>query len=178
MKDKRLKTTTVTWILAIVWLITALFPVAYFDGAIGSARERAKAREEAIANAPHNSIEDTVTALIDIDLQDDMVRGDSVFSDILSESDRESVPYGEIDSKVSYEYDVHLFSCRIQNTDQLIDHYKLSIVITCAYVLCGIAMFVVFRKTSWLKYVYVALITLNLFIIPLAESVVPLYLTV
>ena len=164
MKDKRLKTTTVTWILAIVWLITALIPPVYYVYAIGKEEKKAQEFEQALANLPQNSIEDTVTALIDIDLTDDMVRSDSVFSDILSEPDRSTGVQSE----------GFRFSCMIHNPVEMIKHYKFSLVAMGAYILCGIAMSVAFRKTSWLKYAYVAMITFNLCIIPLAELAVPL----
>ncbi len=126
----------VTEIAAIIWLCTTLLTIQLFGVAIDHTIEH---------NAPapvtaHNSAIDNVTDVINIDVKDNLKKNEDMFSNI------SHAPSYDLPKEVKQE----------------VSEYKIGMRITCAYLLCGIAMFVAFRKTKWLQYVYFVFSSANL----------------
>ena len=81
-----------------------------------------------------------LTNVINIDVQDNLKKNEDMFSNI------SHAPSYDLPKEVKQE----------------VSEYKIGMRITCAYLLCGIAMFVAFRKTKWLQYVYFVFSSANL----------------
>ena len=126
----------VTEIAAIIWLCTTILTIFLFDAEIGRELDHLSA----VPVTAHNSAIDNVTDVINIDVKDNLKKNEDMFSNI------SHAPSYDLPKEVKQE----------------VSEYKIGIRITCAYLLCGIAMFVAFRKTKWLQYVYFVFSSANL----------------
>ena len=138
IRQKKPPKTEATEIMAIIWLCTTLLTIQLFGAAINHTIEH---------NAPapvtaHNTAIDNVTNVINIDVQDNLKINEDMFLNI------SHAPSYDLPKEVKQE----------------VAEYRIGMRITCACLLCGIVMFIAFRKTKWLQYVYFVSSGVNLFI--------------
>ena len=117
-----------TGILALLWLLTSCFNVFFLAGRIRSLNARED--KPPVPITAHNSAIDNVTNLIEIDLNDNVIKEDTSI------------------------FEIHQAPYHNTYTESRITACKTALVLSCAYIICGIAMFIVFRNTKWLPAVY------------------------
>ncbi len=128
----------VTEIAAIIWLCTTILTIFLFDAEIGRELDHLSA----VPVTAHNSAIDNVTDVIYIDIQDNLKINEDMISDI-SRAPAHKGYMNEIERGVARD--------------------RLAILILCVSIPCGIVMFIAFRKTTWLRYVYIVSSGINLF---------------
>lgn len=117
-----------TGILALFWLFTSCCNVFFLADRFRYLNSRED--RPPVPVTAHNSAIDNVTNLIHIDLNDKVIKEDTSI------------------------FEIHQAPYHNQYTESKISACKAALVLSCAYIVCGISLFIVFRNATWLPKVY------------------------